>query len=164
MDIAADEGASLRSSRRFGLLQEVGVAKTLINPPQMYDGSAVGLSHAVVIPAGKLVFVSGQVAWDLEQRVTADTVEGQLEDALANLATVLEAAGASVGDLVQVRVYVRGELATHMEAIAPVMAAFLGASRAALTGIGVASLASPETLVEVEAIAAVGASAPTATG
>jgi 2-iminobutanoate/2-iminopropanoate deaminase len=140
------------------------VPKTLINPPQIYDGSAVGMSQAVVAPAGKLIFVSGQVAWDTRQSVTADTVEGQLEHALANLATVLKAAGASVGDLLQVRVYVRGELATHMEALAPVMAAFLGSSRPALTGIGVASLASPETLVEVEAIAAVGASAPTATG
>lgn len=138
--------------------------KTLINPSEIYDGSGVGMSQAVVVPAGKLIFVSGQVAWDARQSVTADTVEGQLEHALANLTTVLKAARASVGDLVQVRVYVRGELATHMEALAPMMAAFLGSSRPALTGIGVASLASPETLVEVEAIAAVGASAPTTTG
>lgn len=42
-----------------------------------------------------------------------------------------------------------------MHVVAPILASFLGESRPALTGIGVASLASPETLVEVEAIACV---------
>jgi 2-iminobutanoate/2-iminopropanoate deaminase len=41
-----------------------------------------------------------------------------------------------------------------MEAIAPIVAQFLAESRPALTGIGVASLASRETLVEIEATAA----------
>jgi len=41
------------------------------------------------------------------------------------------------------------------EDIAPILTQYLGESRPALTGIGVASLASPETLVEVEATAQV---------
>ena len=42
-----------------------------------------------------------------------------------------------------------------MEAIAPILSGFLGESRPSITGIGVASLASPSTLVEVEAVASV---------
>ncbi|VEP12206.1 Endoribonuclease L-PSP (fragment) [Hyella patelloides LEGE 07179] len=38
----------------------------------------------------------------------------------------------------------------------PILSSFLGESRPAVTGIGVASLASPETLVEIEAIASIG--------
>jgi len=37
------------------------MAKKLINPQQLYDGSAVGLSQAVVDTDTGLVFVSGQV-------------------------------------------------------------------------------------------------------
>jgi enamine deaminase RidA (YjgF/YER057c/UK114 family) len=40
-----------------------------------------------------------------------------------------------------------------MEDIVPIIASTLGTSRPALTGIGVASLASPETLIEIEAVA-----------
>lgn len=40
-----------------------------------------------------------------------------------------------------------------MAAIAPIVAQFLAESRPAITGIGIASLASPETLVEIEATA-----------
>jgi 2-iminobutanoate/2-iminopropanoate deaminase len=60
-----------------------------------------------------------------------------------------------VGQLLQVRVYIRGELGEHAETVAPILSDFLGESRPSLTGIGVASLASPSTLVEVEAIASV---------
>jgi 2-iminobutanoate/2-iminopropanoate deaminase len=40
-----------------------------------------------------------------------------------------------------------------MNTLGPILAEFLGESRPALTGIGVASLASPELLVEIEAVA-----------
>lgn len=42
-----------------------------------------------------------------------------------------------------------------MNTLAPIFTEFMGESRPALTGIGVASLASPETLVEIEAVASV---------
>lgn len=126
---------------------------TRINPSSLYDGAAYGLSHAVVDPRSGLVFVSGQVAWDLQHRVTSDTVEGQTRQALRNLATVLDEAGSSVQRLLRVRVYVRGELGDHLAVLGPILAEWLGGVRPALTGIGVASLATPETLVEIEAVA-----------
>ncbi|WP_277932964.1 hypothetical protein [Nostoc sp. FACHB-892] len=42
-----------------------------------------------------------------------------------------------------------------MNTIAPIFSEFVGESHPAVTGIGVASLASPETLVEIEAVASV---------
>ena len=83
------------------------------------------------------------------------SVEGQTRRALNNLKIVLENAGSSVGQLLHVRVYVRGEFGEYMNAIAPIFSEFVGESRPAVTGIGVASLASPETLVEIEAVASV---------
>jgi len=128
---------------------------TRINPTSLYDGSVHGLSHAVVDSRSGLVFVSGQVAWDLEHRVTSHTVEEQAKQALRNLRTVLEAAGSSVQRLLQVRIYVRGELGDHLATLGPILTEWLGETRPALTGVGVASLATPETLVEIEAVASV---------
>ena len=129
------------------------MSKRLINPKELYDGAAFGMSQVTVETELGLVFVSGQVAWDHQYQTTEDSVEGQARKALENLQVALAAAGSSVGQLLQVRVYVRGELGEHIETLAPILANFLGESRPALTGIGVASLASPSTLVEVEAVA-----------
>jgi 2-iminobutanoate/2-iminopropanoate deaminase len=127
--------------------------KRLVNPEALYDGTPVGMSQAVVdLPSG-LVFVSGQVDWDDQHQVSSDSVSDQLARALEKLKIALDASGASVDTLLQIRVYIRGELEEHMGSIAPIMASFLGDSRPAVTGIGVASLASKATLVEVEAIA-----------
>jgi enamine deaminase RidA (YjgF/YER057c/UK114 family) len=128
--------------------------KQLINPPQLYDGKPHGLSHAVVDTASGTVYISGQVDWDMNYQASSHTVEGQLRNALNNLTIVLEAVGSSIENLLHLRIYVRGEVGEHMEAIAPILAQFLSESHPALTGIGVASLASPEMLVEIEATAA----------
>jgi len=114
------------------------------------------MSQAVLDTDSALVFVSGQVDWDHQHQVSSDTVAGQFEAALDNLRTVLAAAGSNVDSLLHLRVYVRGELEDHMGSLAPILARFLGSSRPAVTGIGVASLASRATLVEVEAVARAG--------
>lgn len=129
------------------------MTKRLVNPTGLYDGSAIGLSHGTIDEESGLLFISGQVAWDLEQSVSDNTVAGQFRFALENLRTVLAEADAGINDLLQMRIYVRGELEDHMEALAPILKEFLGPARTAVTGIGVSSLASKRTLVEVEAVA-----------
>ena len=126
-----------------------------INPKALYDGASVGLSQAVVDLKTGLVFVSGQVDWDLEFRVSSNSVAGQLASALEKLKIVLLESGADVDTLLQLRVFIRGEFDDHMASIVPVLQSFLGSARPAVTGVGVASLASKDTLVEVEAVARV---------
>ncbi|MDQ1830443.1 RidA family protein [Massilia scottii] len=126
-----------------------------INPATLYDGAPFGMSQATVDAASGLVFVSGQVDWDANYQVKHGSIEAQADSAVQNLLTVLEAADSSVDNILQLRVYVRGELGEHMDKLLPVIARYFGASRPALTGIGVASLASPETLIEIEAVARV---------
>jgi len=125
----------------------------LVNPSGLYDGAPVGMSQAKVDLDSGFVFVSGQVDWDRESRVRHATLEGQAQGAIEHLATVLSEAGASLEDVLQLRVYVRGELADGMSQLVPVLARHFGSVRPALTGIGVASLASRDTLVEIEALA-----------
>lgn len=127
--------------------------KIIINPEELYDGSAFGMSQAVHDLNTNLLFISGQVAWNKDFQVTSNTVEGQLKKAFENLDHVLNASNSSRENLLHVKIYIKGELADHMHVAAPIIAEYLGASRPSLTGLGVASLASPDTLVEVEAIA-----------
>jgi 2-iminobutanoate/2-iminopropanoate deaminase len=75
-----------------------------INPTSM---AAPGghYSHAVV--AGNLVFVSGQLPITASgQRLHQASFEEQTRQTLSNIQTALEAAGSSVAQLVQVRVYI----------------------------------------------------------
>ena len=124
-----------------------------INPPALYDGAPHGLSHATNDTDTGLVFVSCQVDWDREYKVRHTTLAEQTEGAARNLVAVLAAVGSAVDRILQLRVYVRGEIGEHLDTVAPILVRHLGLPRPALTGIGVASLASPDTLVEIEAVA-----------
>jgi len=126
-----------------------------INPTSLYNGSASGMSQATVDTDTGFIFISGQVDWDTDFQTNNHNMEMQAMNAAKHLITVLEAANSSVDNILQLRVYVRGEVADHMEAIIPIIAGTLGTSRPALTGVGVASLATPETLIEIEAVAKV---------
>ena len=131
------------------------MSKKLINPKELFDSSVSGYSQAVIDTETGLLFISGQVDWNQQYEIVEKSVEGQTRRALNNLKIVLENAGSSVDQLLHVRAYVRGELGEQMSTIAPIFSEFLGESRPALTGIAVASLASPEILVEIEAVASV---------
>lgn len=129
------------------------VQTELVNPSSLYDGRSVGMSQAKIDLESGLIFVSGQVDWNADSQVQHATMEGQADGAIQNLLKVLAEAKSSVDELLQVRVYVRGELADHMATVVPIFARYLGTARPALTGIGVASLASRDTLIEIEAVA-----------
>lgn len=128
---------------------------TKINPKSLYDGAPHGLSHAVVDEVSGLVFISGQVDWTPDYQVKSDNIGEQTRNAISNLKKVLAEAGSDISHVLQLRVYVRGELADHMEMVIPIMVETFGTTRPAVTGVGVSSLASPDTLVEIEAVARV---------
>ena len=54
---------------------------------------------------GNLLQVAGQVAFDADSKIVADTVAEQTRQALRNVNTVLAAAGASMDDVIMLRVY-----------------------------------------------------------
>jgi enamine deaminase RidA (YjgF/YER057c/UK114 family) len=124
-----------------------------INPSDVYDAAAYGISQAVVDERSGHIFISGQVAWDTNGRVSGHTYGEQTALALQNLRAVLHAAGSDVSDVLSVRFYMRGEMAEHIEECLPALASFFGSKRPALTGVGVMSLATPDTLIEIEVTA-----------
>jgi enamine deaminase RidA (YjgF/YER057c/UK114 family) len=74
-----------------------------------------GYSHVVGIPAGRLVWTSGQVAMDAERVIASELGwEGQTRLAFANVGRALCAAGADWPDVVKLTLFVVdvSELAT----------------------------------------------------
>lgn len=125
----------------------------LVNPESLYDGSAFGMSHATIDSDSGTIYVSGQVGWDSSAQVVNDDIKSQTIAALQSLKTVLETANSSFANILHIKIYVRGEVADHIQEIMPLIAEYYQGHRPATTGIGVASLASPETLIEIEATA-----------
>jgi len=64
---------------------------TVIHP----DGwsKPIGYSNGVVAPAGRILFIAGQVGWDEQQMFRSEEMAPQFDQALANVLTVLEKAG-----------------------------------------------------------------------
>ena len=110
-------------------------------------------SHAVVVEPRRLVFVSGQLARDLEGNIVGvGDMRAQLRKVLENLTIALEAAGAELTSLVRTNTYVTDidEYFKHVD----VRMEFYSHAMPTSTTVEVRRLAQPELLVEIDAIAA----------
>jgi enamine deaminase RidA (YjgF/YER057c/UK114 family) len=131
------------------------VGKQAINPPSVFPSLDHGFSQAVVASGQRTLYVSGQTAWDSQRRLVGGAdLEEQARQAFANLRAVVEAAGGTLADVVGLRIYI---VDYGPEKAAPVARAFRhffsAGIKPAATWIGVAALADPGFLIEVEATA-----------
>ena len=82
---------------------------TLINPESL--GAPSGYSHGLLADAnGKLLFISGQIAWNEQQKIVSDDFVEQFDRALGNVVTVIRAAGAQPEHIVRLVVYVTNKI------------------------------------------------------
>ncbi|WP_414902154.1 RidA family protein [Sphingomonas flavalba] len=127
-----------------------------INPASLYDSVSYGFSHAALQEGGRTLHLAGQVAWDKDVAIVgAGDLAAQTRQALANLKAVLAEAGATPADVVRLRTYVVDHHPDKLGAVLPeIMAFYDGVTPAPNTFIGVAALALPDFLIEIEATAA----------
>ncbi|WP_439533771.1 RidA family protein [Polymorphobacter sp.] len=127
-----------------------------LNPPALYDSLAYGFSHAAIQTGGRTLHLAGQVGWDKEGNLVGPgDLAAQTRQALANLRAVLEAAGATPADIVRLRTYVVDHSPDKLGPVLGEVAAFFGDTMPSPnTFIGVAALALPDFLIEIEATAA----------
>lgn len=123
-----------------------------INPWEW--SKAFGFSQATELTGGERVLLcSGQTAIGPDGAPPTTTNMGeQIRASLDNLATVLDAAGMTTADIVKLTVFT-----TDVDALLAdyeIAAEVLAPNLPAMTLIGVARLAYPELLVEIEAVAA----------
>lgn len=105
-------------------------------------------------PAGRLVFVSGQIAIDENGEVVgAGDLEAQTRRVMENMGIALRAAGAGFEHVVKITNYVIN--AAEYPRVAPIREEYLKEPYPASTLIEVAGLIFPELLLEIEAVAVV---------
>lgn len=111
-------------------------------------------SHAAWAPAGRTLYISGQVATDTEGKVVGEgDMRAQTEQILRNLATVLRAAGATFDHIVSVTVFV-----TDMKGLGvihEVRRRYFKPPYPASTLVEVKSLVDPRLMIEINAVAVV---------
>jgi enamine deaminase RidA (YjgF/YER057c/UK114 family) len=113
--------------------------------------TSFGYSRAVRV--GNHVYVSGTVGWADGGVLVAGGAYEQLKQAIANVAMVLERAGAAPGDVVCTRVYITD--ASQVDDVSRAHREAFGSIGPATSLLVVAALAAPEMLVEIEAEAVV---------
>ena len=109
----------------------------------------------VVKARGTMVFLRGQVGQDLASSasVALGDPAGQAERAMANVAQLLEEAGARLDDICKITVYLTDP--RHREPVYRVVGKWLKGVFPVSTGIVVSALARPEWLVEIDVIAVI---------
>ena len=113
-------------------------------------------SHVAIVPAGATtIYVGGQNGVDGTGAIVSTDVAEQSSRAVENVAVALEAAGASLADVVQWTVFIAADadLGAAYGAIAPRLAG--PGAPPLVTAALVAGLGVPGALIEVGAIAAV---------
>lgn len=129
--------------------------KTFNNPETMAPPVA-RYSHAVRVDMGEgaLIFVCGQLPLDTENKLVGEgDMARQADQAFRNIATVLEANGASLSDVVQTTTFVTD--ISRLAEVNEVRARYFSESAPTSTTVEVSALARPGWLVEIEAVAAV---------
>src|SRR5215470_17793227 len=129
--------------------------KEFINPNNLFPSLPHGFSQIVVASGRKMVFISGQTAWDERKNIVGgDSVLEQARQAFRNLEKAMEAAGGTLKDVVALRIYVVDYQAECGTAVGTVLReVFASENPPASTWIGVSALAVPEFLIEIEATA-----------
>ncbi|MEK8228758.1 RidA family protein [Oerskovia sp. M15] len=113
-------------------------------------------SHVAIVPAGAAtIYVGGQNGVDATGAIVSDDVVAQSVRTIDNVSVALEAAGASLADVVQwtVLLVADADLGAAYGAIAPRLA--VAGAPPLVTAARVVGLGVPGALIEVSAIAAV---------
>jgi enamine deaminase RidA (YjgF/YER057c/UK114 family) len=129
---------------------------TLVNPAGLPE---IELYRQVSIATGsEQVFIAGQVAWDADGVTVGEgDLAAQAEQVYLNIGTALAEVGGTFDDVAKLTVYLvdwtPDKTPLFLEGAARALAKLGVAAAPPLTAIGVAALAAPDLLVEIETTA-----------
>lgn len=127
----------------------------LVNPPEL--APPVGFAHVVVPAAGRTVWLGGQTGIDGAGRVVGASLVEQFEQALANVATALEAADARPEHLVSMLICTT-DMPAYRSSLPELGEAYrrrLGRHHPATALVGLTVLFDPAAVVELICVAVV---------
>lgn len=129
-----------------------------IYPEDVYDTKSIGFAQVVTARGGKHVFVSGTIPFDKDMNLIGrGDVEAQLRQTLRNIKLSLAAAGATVDDVVRMRIFIVDFREDYRSFIGKAIREEFRASDKLWTStlVGVQALALKDLLVEIDVTAVV---------
>jgi enamine deaminase RidA (YjgF/YER057c/UK114 family) len=117
-----------------------------------------GYSHVAKVNRGTLVYIAGQVSSDASGALVGEgNFEAQVEQVFKNVKLALEAAGATMADIVKLNSYLVAEVSQDdLPKMRAIRDRYLNKEKPpASTLVVVSRLARPGWLIEIEAIAAI---------
>lgn len=126
-----------------------------INPPEL--DKPPGYSHVVDVRGSRLIFLSGQAAFDANGEIVGGTdLEAQADQAFKNISIALASVGCSAENLIKLTVFMRdmSKLAEYRRARDRFLTSVEPAAAPAITLIEVSRLFAEALLIEIEGIAA----------
>lgn len=125
-----------------------------VNPPHL--APPVGFSHGVVSEGGRVVWLAGQNGTDGSGAITAPgDLVAQVDQALANVIAVVQAAGGTAGDIVKLHFFV-SDVPAYRAARAALGAVWrrrFGRTYPAMMLLGVSGFYDEAALVEIDGYA-----------
>jgi enamine deaminase RidA (YjgF/YER057c/UK114 family) len=117
-----------------------------------------GYSHVAKVNRGTLVYIAGQVSSDASGKLVGEgNFEAQVEQVFKNLKLALDAAGATMADIVKLNTYLVAEVGQDdLPKMRAIRDRYLNKEKPpASTLVVVSRLARPGWLIEIEVVAAI---------
>jgi enamine deaminase RidA (YjgF/YER057c/UK114 family) len=127
---------------------------TYLNPDTLHTNPAF-TQVAIVEAPTKMIYVGGQNAVNTEGEIVGSDIESQTTQTMKNLIAALDAAGATLGNVFKMTIYiVQGQsLQEGFEAFS--QSSDKSSNPPTISVIFVTGLAHPEFLIEIDAVAAI---------
>ena len=125
----------------------------LINPEALH--TPLSNTHVIASTGSRLIFIAGQAADDADGKLVPGDLAAQARQAFANVGHALAAARARPEQVVRITIYVVDHRPEFLPVISEARIAMFGDHKPTDTLVGVARLAEPGYLIEVDAIAVV---------
>ena len=124
-----------------------------LNPATL--STPTGYSHIVEVSSGRTIYIAGQVAFDNSGKVVGKgDFASQATQVFENLKLALAEVGATFENVVKVNTYVTDM--SHLPTLREIRVRYYGKNAPASTLVEIGSLALPDLMIEIEAVAVVG--------
>lgn len=121
-----------------------------LNPTTLPDFGQLGFSQISISQPGRIAYVSGQVAGNLEGFPVPEDLVEQVRIVGDNCRKAVKAVGATMQDVIMARVYVTDITVERLQQLMNPLRAIFDGAQPSLTGIGVAALAGTGLQIELE--------------
>jgi len=117
----------------------------------------IGYSNGISVPAGRIVFVAGQVGWNAEQTFDSAELAPQFDQALSNVLAVLAEAGGTAEHICRMTAYCtdRAEYLAARGELGRIWKRHMGRHFPAMSMIFVSDLLDHPGKIELEATAVI---------